>query len=344
VKKKRIGLAMSGGVDSTACAIILREQYEIEGFFMHIAQPDFILQKTRAAFIANKLGIKLNIIDLQSEFKQKVLDYFSSNYLNGITPNPCVVCNREIKFGLFMERILHHGINQIATGHYARIIEDNGIYRLYSGADPQKDQSYFLSRLNQIQLSRILFPLGDSRKDSTYTLVERHGFDDFRGLESQDVCFLEKNTINAFLEERSAESNNRGPILSTSGEHLGNHNGLFHYTIGQRKGLGISSNNPLYVIGLDKKHNSVIVGKKEELFKNIITIQALHWLAGTHPILDREYTIRIRYSHKGALATLTLDESENATIFFKEPQRAVAPGQFAVIYNGTELLGSGIIV
>jgi len=335
---------MSGGVDSTACALLLKEHYEIEGFFMHLAQPDFARQKTKVASVANKLGIRLNIIDLRHEFEQKVLHYFSSSYLQGLTPNPCVVCNREIKFGLFMENILHHGMDQIATGHYARIIEDSGIYRLYKGADPKKDQSYFLSRLNQMQLSRVLFPLGERTKESTYTFVEQHGFDDFRGLESQDVCFLEDKGIGPFLETCSPKTENQGPILSTSGEHLGNHHGLFRYTIGQRKGLGISSDAPLYVIDLDRKNNSVIVGKNEELFKTAIDIKALHWLAGTHPLLNREYTVRIRYSHRGAVATLIPEESGRAKVIFKEPQRAVAPGQFAVIYDDSELLGSGIIV
>ncbi len=335
---------MSGGVDSTACALLLKKHCEIEGFFMRLAQPDFAKQRARVASVAEKIGIKLNVIDLRHEFDQKVLHYFSSSYLAGLTPNPCIVCNREIKFGLFMENILHHGMDKMATGHYARIIKDNDRYRLYTGVDPKKDQSYFLSRLNQMQLSRILFPLGERNKESTYTFVEQHGFDDFRGLESQDICFLEDKSIGPFLEARSPKTDTHGPILSTSGERLGSHHGLFHYTIGQRKGLGISSETPLYVIALDKKNNSVIVGKNEELFKNIIKINALHWLAGSHPPLDREYTVRIRYSHRGTAATLTIEGNDHAAIFLKEPQRAITPGQFAVIYDDTELLGSGVIV
>jgi len=335
---------MSGGVDSTACALLLREKYEIEGFFMHLAQPDFVKQRARVASIAEKLGIILNVIDLRHEFKQLVLHYFSSSYHSGLTPNPCVVCNREIKFGLFMKSILSREMDKMATGHYARIIKDEGKYRLYTGVDTKKDQSYFLSRLNQTQLSSIIFPLGESNKESTYTFVEQHGFDDFRGQESQDVCFLEDTSIGPFLETSSPRTDDRGPIHSTSGKQLGEHHGLFQYTIGQRKGLGISSDSPLYVIALDRKNNCVIVGNDEELFRDIIEIKDLHWLTGIHPPLDREYTVRIRYSHRGALATLILEEDGRAKIFFREPQRAIAPGQFAVIYNETELLGSGIIV
>lgn len=343
MQKKRIGIAMSGGVDSTACALLLKDQYDIEGFFMQLAQPDFARQRTRVSTIADKLGIKLSVIDLRHEFKQKVLHYFSSSYFDGLTPNPCIVCNREIKFGLFMESILKHGMDKIATGHYARIIKENTFFQLHRGADPHKDQSYFLSRLNQQQLSRLLFPLGETDKNSTYLFVENHGFDDFRGLESQDVCFLKDQNIGQYLEEHSQTVDSSGPILTSSGEQLGTHRGLFHYTIGQRKGLGISSSAPLYVIALDIENNSVIVGDNEELFKNTIQIKGIHWLAGSNPPLGKNYNVRIRYSHKGSAATLTMEQKDTGVLFFKEPQRAVTPGQFAVIYNNTELLGSGII-
>ena len=344
MREKRVGIAMSGGVDSTACALLLREHFEIEGFFMHLAQPDFAQQEKRVSSIAKKLGIKLTVIDLRHDFEQKVLNYFSSSYLAGYTPNPCVVCNREIKFGLFMEKILSCGMDKIATGHYARITKDDDKYRLYSGVDSKKNQSYFLSRLDQAQLSHILFPLGEQTKESTYMFVEQHGFDDFRGLESQDVCFLEEKNIGTFLETYSPDVDSQGEILSTSGEILGSHRGLFHYTVGQRKGLGISSDSPLYVVALDREKNSVIVGKNDELFKDTITIKELHWLAGFHSSLDKEYTVQIRYSHRGASATISLKDNSHAVISFNEPQRAIAPGQFAVIYDGPELLGSGIIV
>ena len=344
MREKRVGIAMSGGVDSTACALLLKDHYEIEGFFMQLAQPNFAQQRTKVEAIAETIGIKLNVIDLRREFEQKVLHYFSSSYFKGLTPNPCVVCNREIKFGLFMESILDHGMDKIATGHYARIIEGDALFRLHCGADPKKDQSYFLSRLNQRQLSRILFPLGEKEKKSTYLLVEQHGFSDFRGLESQDVCFLEDKSISHFLETCSHQTESSGPIFSSSGEHLGTHHGLFHYTIGQRRGLGISSDAPLYVIALNRENNSVIVGRNEELFRTKIQLRDMHWLTGSPPDPAKDYSVRIRYSHAGAAATLTLNEGGRGQLLFKEPQRAITPGQFAVIYDNTELLGSGIIV
>lgn len=337
---------MSGGVDSTACALLLREHYEVQGFFMRLAQPDFAGQKTRVETIAAKIGIPLQVIDLREAFGQKVLDYFTSSYFSGLTPNPCVICNREIKFGLFMEAILGHGMTHMATGHYARLEKIGDLHRLFMGIDPRKDQSYFLSRLSQDQLAKIVFPLGGQTKESTYRFVEHHGFHDFQGLESQDVCFLGNNEISGFLETHAPRQIEEGVILSTSGQLLGTHHGLFRYTIGQRKGLGIASSAPLYVTCLDVKRNAVIVGSNEELFQSRIDVAELHWLAGTPPDTARQYTVRIRYSHPGSKATLALHENANAcgAIVFDEPQRAITPGQFAVIYDGTELLGSGVIV
>ena len=334
---------MSGGVDSTACALMLKEKYEIKGFFMRLAQPDFVEQKERVEIIADKIGVDLEIIDLRGEFEQAVLDYFSGSYFKGLTPNPCVKCNKEIKFGLFLDAILKTGMSKMATGHYARISEENHIFHLMAGLDPKKDQSYFLARLNQQQLSSVLFPLGDKEKESIYTYVENKGFTNFRGQESQDVCFLEKNQIGSFLDTRNNQSASKGAIVTTDGKVLGEHTGLFHYTIGQRKGLGISHPEPLYVIGLDATNNTVLVGTNDELFSKTIQVKELHWLSGTQPDLSQPYNVRIRYSHRGSPAQLKLQQNNCGTFTFTEAQRAITPGQFAVVYNNTELLGSGII-
>jgi tRNA-uridine 2-sulfurtransferase len=344
VKAKQIGIALSGGVDSTACALLLREHYQVKGFFMQLTQPNFQEQKARVETVAKKLDIPLQIINLQQEFEQRVLDYFSGSYFQGLTPNPCVICNREIKFGLFLEAILAAGMDKMATGHYAKIERTDDIYHLYNGNDQKKDQSYFLSRLTQDQLAKVLFPLGETTKKDIYRFVEQYGFDDFHGLESQDVCFLENSQIGNYLEDRSTLDNNEGPIVSTAGKVLGYHKGLFRYTIGQRKGLGISSETPLYVVALDATGNRVIVGRNEELFKKQIRVQKLHWLADKKPDITIDYMVRIRYSHRGSNARLVLDSNGCGDIIFHEPQRAVTPGQFAVIYHDTELLGSGIII
>ncbi len=344
MRKKQIGIALSGGVDSTACALLLREHYQVKGFFMQLAQPNFAAQKLQVEKVARKLAIPLQVIDLQHQFDQKVLTYFTANYYRGLTPNPCVICNREIKFGLFMDAILGAGMDKMATGHYARIEKTDNTYHLHCGDDPKKDQSYFLSRLNQRQLARVIFPLGLKSKKDTYRFVEEYGFNDFHGQESQDVCFLENSRIGDFLESHSTRAENAGPIVSTSGKVLGMHHGLFRYTIGQRKGLGISSETPLYVVGLDATGNRVIVGKNDELFKKQIRVQNLHWLAEKEPDLTIDYTVRIRYSHRGSMAKIVARQQGYGEIIFHEPQRAVTPGQFAVIYHGTELLGSGIIL
>lgn len=338
-----IGIAMSGGVDSTACALMLKEKYQVKGFFMRLAQPDFNEQKVRVENIADRLGIELQIIDLRKEFEQAVLDYFSGSYFKGLTPNPCVICNKEIKFGLFLDAILKAGMTKMATGHYARITKEDNLYHLKAGLDPKKDQSYFLARLNQQHLGSVLFPLGDKEKESIYEFVEEKGFTHFRGQESQDICFLEKNQIGSYLDTRNPEAASKGAIISTDGKVLGGHTGLFHYTIGQRKGLGISNPEPLYVIGLDAKTNTVMVGTNDELFSKIIQVKDLHWLAGHPPDLNRNYNVRIRYSHRGSLAQLNIQENNCGTFTFSKPQRAITPGQFAVVYNNTELLGSGII-
>ncbi len=335
---------MSGGVDSTACALLLRDQFQVKGFFMQLVQPSFAAQLERVTSLAARIGIPLQVIDLRQAFADKVLDYFSGSYYQGLTPNPCVVCNREIKFGLFMDAILTSGMTKMATGHYARIREEGKLHRLFQGRDPKKDQSYFLSRLTQQQLARIIFPLGEQTKESTYRMVREHGFDDFQGLESQDVCFLGNNEIGDFLRTRAPGDDVEGPILSTSGKRLGTHRGLFRYTIGQRRGLGIAADTPLYVVALDVQENAVIVGSEEELLRDRITVESLHWLAGSPPDPAKNYTVRIRSSHPGATARLRLADDDCGEILFNRPQRAITPGQFAVVYDDDELLGSGIIV
>jgi tRNA-uridine 2-sulfurtransferase len=335
---------MSGGVDSTACAILLKETCQVEGFFMHLAQPNYAAHEERVQTIAARLGIPLQVIDLRRPFSDKVLEYFSGSYFQGLTPNPCVICNREIKFGLFMDAMTTAGMTAMATGHYARIMQDGKILRLFKGFDQRKDQSYFLSRLNQGQLAKVRFPLGERTKESTYQLVQEHGFNDFQGLESQDVCFLQNNEIGEYLENLAPSQDAAGPILSTSGKLLGKHRGLFRYTIGQRRGLGIAAEAPLYVVGLDVAQNAVIVGTNQDLMSNRILAERFHWLAGSPPDTDTLYTVRIRYSHQGSAARLVVLDDGRGEILFDEPQRAITPGQFAVVYDGDELLGSGIIV
>ncbi len=340
---KRIGIALSGGVDSTATALLLRENATVEAFFMHLAQPDFERQHDRVKKLTEQLSLPLHVIDLRKDFSEKVLSYFSKSYFQGKTPNPCVVCNREIKFGLFQDAILASGVDLIATGHYARIIRDDSGYHLFDGLDPLKNQSYFLSRLTQKQLSKVLFPLGEMKKTEVYELVKKHGFNDFGGIESQDVCFLSDKNVGAYLESHYPEVVKDGSIVNTEGVEVGRHTGLFRYTIGQRRGLGIPDVSPWYVTEIDAIHNRLIVGKDTDLMKKTIEIGDIHWVSGQEPDFDRQYIVRIRYSHKGSLATIS-KTGKTAQLVFEENQRAITPGQFAVIYQDAEVIGSGVII
>ena len=335
---------MSGGVDSTACALLLREKYQVHGFFMQLAQPDLKLQLQRVKEIAAQCAIPLTVIDLRARFEEKVLNYFADSYLNGRTPNPCMNCNREIKFGLFMDSILAQGMEQIATGHYANITEEDGCLLLEQENDETKDQSYFLARLSQQQLARVVFPLGKMTKTAVYDFVEEHGFTAFRGQESQDVCFLGEESVGHFLETRNTVSGEGGDIVDVDGQVLGHHNGIYNYTIGQRRGLGIAAAAPLYVIRINAADNRIIVGENDALFQERIEIQDALWHCGKEPRPDCDYRVRIRYGHRGEKAQIRPTGDSRYSITFSEKQRAVTPGQFAVIYDENRVIGSGEIL
>lgn len=343
MKKKKIGIAMSGGVDSTACALQLLQHHDLHGFFMRLAGPDLDEQEQRARAVAHQLGIDLQVIDLSREFTAIILHYFTTTYQRGLTPNPCMICNHSIKFGLFMEAILARGMDAMATGHYARIEKDGDICQLCKGSDPAKDQSYFLARLNQQQLSRALFPLGEQNKEDIYQFVEEQGFSDFRGQESQDVCFLGSTPVGQFLSERIPQAEQPGIIVTRGGVTLGVHQGLFHYTIGQRRGLGIADSSPWYVTALDPKSNHVIIGKEDDLYSDRLLIRQPHWLTRQAPVEGQMYQVRIRYRHQGADARIKMIDEKHWKIQFDTQQRAITPGQFAVIYDNDRVLGCGEI-
>ncbi|PLX48601.1 MAG: tRNA 2-thiouridine(34) synthase MnmA [Desulfobulbaceae bacterium] len=339
-----IAVAMSGGVDSTVTARLLVQQgHAVCGLFMALGQPDLDRQVARVQEVARRLGVPVRIIELSEAFRRHVLDYFVGSYLQGRTPNPCVVCNPVIKFGRLLAAARQMGCTTLATGHYVRLRQSPHGLLLCKGRDPLKDQSYFLCGLQQQELAHLAFPLGDLHKEEVYRLAEDFGFDDFRGRESQDVCFLKGQSVQHFLEGYGVPLPGAGEVVDDRGRVLGRHGGIHRYTIGQRRGLGIPGPEPLYVVGLDVAHNRVIVGTDEHLRQQRLLIAEMNWLAGTAPPLPATLTVKIRYRHQGAAARVKR-RGTGYEIVFHEPQRAITPGQFAVLYEGDTLLGGGAIV
>lgn len=334
---------MSGGVDSTACALLLSKEFEVHGLLMDIGQPGFDEQAGQVGKIADLIGVKWEIVNLKDKFEQIVLEYFTSSYATGKTPNPCMLCNREIKCGLLLDQVENTGADKLATGHYVNCRGADGSVGLYKGADSVKDQSYFLSRLSIDQLGRLHFPLGNMVKTDTYRLVESHGFTGFRGNESQDVCFLKDTSVADFLHERLAERVEAGPIVSTDGRELGTHHGLHRYTIGQRRGLGLPDQSPWYVRQLDAEHNRLVVCKNDELFSSTLLAKDMNWLIADIPRAGDRFDAKIRSTHAGSPCTVTESHSDRITVEFREPQRAVTPGQFIVLYDNDRVIGSGEI-
>lgn len=336
-----IAVAMSGGVDSTVTAALLQGQgYEVHGFYMSLGLPDQESQIDKVRKVADTLQVNLDIVDLAEDFQAEIISYFCQSYATGCTPNPCVVCNPLIKCGKLLKHVNKRGIEKMATGHYVRVKQDNDGWHLLKGKDAKKDQSYFLCGLGQQQLSRLVFPLGASTKLWVFEQAASLGFSQFAGTESQDICFLPGQGVGNFLKEKIAAA--KGSIINLQGEKLGSHAGIFHYTVGQRRGLGICDSTPYYVVGLSAEKNQVIVGKEADLWHNELHVKKMNWVSGTLPQLPRKLHVKIRYRHQAAEAEVSV-QNDTCRIVFTTPQRAITPGQFAVLYDGDELIGGGEI-
>ncbi len=334
---------MSGGVDSSVVAAILRQQgYAVRGLFMAFGQPDLAVQIARVRKVAATLGVDLDVVDVEEAFRARVLAYFRDTYLAGRTPNPCVVCNPHVKFGRLLAAARVLGADLLATGHYARLERVAGRVRLLQGLDPKKDQSYFLHRLGQAQLASLLFPLGGFTKEYVRELAAGFGIAGVHGGESQDVCFLQGTTVVDFLEAQGPTPAS-GEIVRKDGAVVGRHRGIHRYTIGQRRGLGIPDATPYYVVGLDAAGGRVLVGKDEELWRDVLSLRDLTWVGGEPPPMPARLTVRIRYRHAGAPAIVE-PAAGGLAVRFDSPQRAVTPGQFAVFYDDDEVIGGGEIV
>ncbi|MDX9835566.1 MAG: tRNA 2-thiouridine(34) synthase MnmA [Desulfobulbus sp.] len=337
---KNVGVAMSGGVDSTIAALLLSEQgYRVRGFFMLLPLPGQEAQLQRVREVVDRLAVPLTVVDLQRPFTDRIIHSFVDSYRAGLTPNPCIHCNETIKFGLLAETMRAAGMDRIATGHYARLIRADGHLHLGRAAHRAKDQSYFLARLRPEQLSDVVFPLGEWNKEAVHRRAETLGLR-FRGEESQDVCFLTEG-LPAFLAAHGL-SRAIGPLVSTEGSTIGEHTGCSQFTVGQRRGLGLPDATPWYVTAIDGAANRVVVGKAADLLRQDCSVHALQW-AGTPPPLPWRGLVQLRSRHTPATAEVRADHSGTARVVFAKPQRAITPGQFAVFYKGDGVIGSSVI-
>ena len=334
-------VALSGGVDSAAAAILLKEQgYTVRGVTLRLKPGNLADDDIRdAQAVADALSIPLEVLDERESFKE-ITDYFCNAYLQGKTPNPCVRCNPTIKIGKLVEHAIKNGAQFVATGHYSEIIEKDGIF--YIRKNPSaKDQSYFLCGLSQHLLSHIRFPLSHLSKDQIREIAEKSNLPVAHKKDSQEVCFIPDNDYIAFIEKEFNPQAVPGDFLSTKGEKLGTHSGLYKYTIGQRKGLG-AFGKPMYVISINPQNNSVTIGDNDELFKETIFIEDINFLSGNCPSEEFSCQVKIRCAARPADATFR-QMPNGAQITFQQPQRAAAPGQTAAIYIDDVLIGGGTI-
>ena len=352
-KKKKVAVAMSGGVDSSmAAALLLEAGYDVIGLTMRLHQacpgggppPGYgPVEAARAS--AAFLQIPHFVADFRRSFENRVVRYFCEEYGRGRTPNPCVVCNRSVKFGLLWRKAAALGADFLATGHYARVEPVRGTRRLAlkKGRDRAKDQSYFLFLLRQDDLARVSFPLGVLTKSSVRKMAGAMGMPAAGREESQEICFVPGDDYPGFLELRVPGAFKPGPILGPDGKILGEHRGIARYTVGQRRGLGIAAPRPFYVLAVDASRNVLIVGPDEALGRRKLAARDVNWISGAAPDRPVRCRARIRYRHPEAPAVVTPESGGRAMVEFREAQRAVAPGQAVVFYRGDEVLGGGTI-
>ncbi len=354
--KSRVVVAMSGGVDSSVAAALLVDQgYEVVGMMMRLwsepgngnalvsnrcCTPD---QMADARRVADKLGIPFYVLDTQKQFRQTIVQFFIDQHALGRTPNPCIECNRQIRFNYLLNQALALDADFLATGHYARVKQITREYKLLKAVDKEKDQSYVLHVLKQQQLAQVLFPIGEYTKTQVRDLARKFGLPVASKSESQDLCFLGDGDYRRFLREYNSKAYNPGPILDQNGRHLGQHNGLSFYTIGQRKGLGISAPEPLFVLSKDIHQNALIVAPRDQLGQKDLIVKEANWVAGNIPAISFRAQIKIRYKAKPLYATMTIIEDNQVHVRFDEPAIGVTPGQGAVFYDGDSCLGGGII-
>lgn len=346
---KKVLIGMSGGVDSSVAAyLMLQNGFSCIGTTMSLCDglPDVSAMDSRdAATVAKRLGIPFYTMDACDAFRKEVVDPFVQAYEEGLTPNPCILCNRHLKFRTMLHKALELGCDGVATGHYAIIKKDEstGRYLLYKAADKQKDQSYFLACLDQEQLSRTHLPLGSFTKDEIREIAEKQGFITARKKDSQDICFIPDGDYVSFIQKYTGKTYPQGAYLDLEGKVVGQHQGAISYTIGQRRGLGIAMGKPVYVCSKDMQTNSVTVGPDEALFHTTLLAKSWNWIAIPDLTAPMEVDAKVRYRHQPQKATVYPEEDGVCRVVFQKPQRAITPGQAVVLYQGDLVVGSGTI-
>ena len=353
--KQTVAVALSGGLDSAVAAAFLKKKnYRVIGLHFRTgyeftpgqATPSRPLSRISswAQTVSEQIGIPLEVIDCSEAFEREVVRYFADTYRSGQTPNPCMVCNQRIKFGLVLEKAKALCVSTLATGHYARIRQEaNGHFSLLKGVDRAKDQSYFLALLTQQQLRQAMFPLGSYTKNQVQKMAKAWGLTSCLARESQELCFVRHQSYREFLSKSAGFPREPGPILNTRGETLGQHQGLHAYTVGQRKGISIPGPAPYYVIRLDKEQNRLVIGFKSELAATECMVTRINWIETEPPDKPISVQTRIRYRHREAESILTPVDRYTATVRFSKAQYAITPGQAAVFYQGERVLGGGWI-
>lgn len=359
LSKKKVMLGMSGGVDSSVAAALLLEQgYDVIGVTMQI-WPDKnkntdCQERTccsdsavyDARMVAEKLGIPFYVLNFKDNFKENVIDYFNSEYFKGRTPNPCIACNKFIKFGKMLDKATSMGVDYISTGHYARIKynSNNGKYILYKSLAKNKDQTYVLYNLTQNQLSKTLFPLGEYSKDKVREKAKELGLSVSSKPDSQEICFVDDNDYGRYVYENTNREVVPGDFIDLAGKKLGQHKGIIHYTIGQRKGLGITFGKPMFVCGIDSIKNTVTLGEEADVFSDTLIASDLNFISIDNLSNTMKIKAKIRYSASEADAIIKPLDNTSVEVKFNEPQRAITPGQSVVFYDDDDVVGGGIII